>query len=1628
MRRALGYGLGAIALTVVAITCSDMTAPKGVQPNVQVVYVGPPALVNNALQVIVGQRLKPAFQVTLGVAPNDVPQPRARYVLSLPNLPDTNVLRVFGNGDSVEVLGRGNATLQATLVGATVTSGVSILQAHQFLLNVVATPASNSIDSTSLTFNALGIAKTVKGSSLRQDGSRIPLNANSLVWTSANPAIAGVTKLTDSTAVVTSLGNGTTTITATFDGIDVVTLPVTVSQAFSRFLLSTAAFGSGEVTLVSLGEQITVAATAVDPNGQTMLAGSQPIPTPNFASTNSGRASVSPVSGVVTAVDNTDPIAPARIYATAAGNPRSDSLSVVVRQRAVSILISGIRSDTISSIGATKNFIAVARDANNRDLPPSFISWSTTDQTIAQASGGPPVVVTGISVGTTRLAASRPADNVGDTITLVVTNNPATIVLNPDSLPILSLNDTVRFASVVVRNTKGDVLPGAAITWISLDPTIVEAVPDGRMVSHTLGATFVIARTSNGIADTSRVVVTNAPQTLNIIPLDTTMTSTGDTITLPVDFRNSRGVALPPSAASWSSSDASVARVTADGSGRVVAMGTGDAFIVAVNPVNTTIRDSVLVTVTNEPASIVTSPSTSQVLTAFGATLQFAATVFNGKGNVIPNATVRWTVPTGAAFVSIDSVSGLLTSVTNGSAVVRARSGTVTFDIPVTVAQAVSPSRSTIIPARNSIAADGADTTTVTIQLRDANDNNYAGAAVTVVPSTSRGTLSPIVNRGNGRYTVLLTAGTQSGPASIAATVNSVAISNTALVQFTPGAATQYVVVILPNASPLAGDNVTVVAQLADQFGNAVTNQVKTVTWTATSGGTFTPNTPQTTSNGRVIVTFTTSTTPATVHTITATDNTAPTALTGSAALVTRSGGPTRYLVGVTNSNPVVGDSVTVIARLVDANGNFERIPGRTVTWSSVPAGQGGFSFPTAVTDGDGIAWGRFGVSTTGGVNHRVTANDGVLQGTSAVFTTVVPTQYIVTAPATATAGVPVIVMAQLADAGGNPVKQAGRTIAWSVTTAGQFATPTALTDGNGTAYIAFTGTSAGIHRVRATDQLALTGQSGDITVSGGAPSQLVITTQPSATATAGVAFSTQPIVHIYDGFGNILVNDNSTQVTATRAAGSGTLGGTVTRTAVNGVVSFTDLQYTVAETMTIAFSSVPALTGATSTNVVVSHGPLSTFRVRASPCCSSNIGTQVAGTPFNISLEARDAFGNRVTSFTGTVNITGGAGTTIQGAPVLSAAFTAGRVNAQSVTVTNSGAGKSITVTNTAGAETGTSNTFDVNPGALSHFLVESSGGGAIGTQTAGTAFNVRVTAQDANNNTVPSFVGTVTFTSTSAISAGAGPSAAFVGGVLTSHSITLTTSGAHTITATGGGQNGTSAAFTVNPTAAASFAVTGLATQAAGVPQTVTITARDVFGNTATGYTGLHNLVFAGANAAPDGTLPSAADNAAAPVNFGAATSVNFTNGVGTSDVALYLVENATISVSAAGPLNTSSALAVAVTPGALNRFTVTNAGGGNIPDVNSGDVISVDITALDAYDNVRTGFVGTVAIDFVPTSEPATVSPGTSGAFVAGRRLGQNLTVTETTLLGLGTATIGIRVTSGGATGTSNPFVVN
>jgi autotransporter-associated beta strand protein len=110
---------------------------------------------------------------------------------------------------------------------------------------------------------------------------------------------------------------------------------------------------------------------------------------------------------------------------------------------------------------------------------------------------------------------------------------------------------------------------------------------------------------------------------------------------------------------------------------------------------------------------------------------------------------------------------------------------------------------------------------------------------------------------------------------------------------------------------------------------------------------------------------------------------------------------------------------------------------------------------------------------------------------------------------------------------------------------------------------------------------------SSNIVVSAAAASQLTVVSQPSATATAGIKFAQQPVVQVQDAFGNLIKSDNSTVVTADIAQGSADLTGSINLTAKNGVATFTNLSYPIAETITIDFTN-PMLDYDTSTSITV--------------------------------------------------------------------------------------------------------------------------------------------------------------------------------------------------------------------------------------------------------------------------------------------------------------------------------------------------------------------------------------------------------------------------------------------------------
>jgi streptogramin lyase len=154
------------------------------------------------------------------------------------------------------------------------------------------------------------------------------------------------------------------------------------------------------------------------------------------------------------------------------------------------------------------------------------------------------------------------------------------------------------------------------------------------------------------------------------------------------------------------------------------------------------------------------------------------------------------------------------------------------------------------------------------------------------------------------------------------------------------------------------------------------------------------------------------------------------------------------------------------------------------------------------------------------------------------------------------------------------------------------------------------------------------------IKVSPGPASQLVIHTQPSATATAGQAFATQPVIYEEDRYGNLETTDSSTVVTAALNSGAGPLQGTLTATVSGGVAKFTNLADDRAETITLKFSG-GGLTSGPSTAIVVRPAAASQLAIHTQPSATATAGQAFATQPV---IYEEDQYGNLETSDSSTV------------------------------------------------------------------------------------------------------------------------------------------------------------------------------------------------------------------------------------------------------------------------------------------------------------------------------------------------------------------------------------------------------
>lgn len=345
--------------------------------------------------------------------------------------------------------------------------------------------------------------------------------------------------------------------------------------------------------------------------------------------------------------------------------------------------------------------------------------------------------------------------------------------------------------------------------------------------------------------------------------------------------------------------------------------------------------------------------------------------------------------------------------------------------------------------------------------------------------------------------------------------------------------------------------------------------------------------------------------------------------------------------------------------------------------------------------------------------------------------------------------------------------------------------------------------------------------------------------------------------------------------------------------------------------------------------------------------------GTATAGTPLTVSVTTTDGVGNDTSGYAGTVTFRS---SDPQAALPGDVTFT-GQTTATATAVLRTAGTDNLTASDTVQPAIAGTTAVAVGPGPTSRLTVT----GIASPTVAGTPAAASVTATDAFGNRTPGYTGTVSLQSSDS-GAVVGPPYTFTAadGGIRSFGVTLVTAGIQSVTAVdvSSGISGTQSGIEVSPGPAHSLAVATWPTATVGIAAPVSVSARDAFGNTATGYAGTVRL----ATSDPGATVPG-------PYTFGPADAGThlFTPGVvfGTTGTQTVSASD-TADPAVAG---TSSALTVA--PGAAATMAVY----ASTPSTTAGAPLPITVAVFDSSGNLVTDYTGTVRL---ASTDPRAVMP--------------------------------------------------
>ncbi|HET9383659.1 MAG TPA: invasin domain 3-containing protein, partial [Gemmatimonadales bacterium] len=1109
------------------------------------------------------------------------------------------------------------------------------------------------------------------------------------------------------------------------------------------------------------------------------------------------------------------------------------------------------------------------------------------------------------------------------------------------------------------RDQFGNPIPGAtvvlAVSGTGNSLTQPGATDAAGVATGTLSATGagnkVVSATINDtpISQTATVAVAPAPadatqSTVAVAP--GSITAGAEIATLTVTARDQFGNPV----------EGATVVLTASGSGNTVTQsGMTDAAGVTTGSLSATVAESKIVsvaidgtaisqtvTIAVSPAGVSAAQSTltaaaGMITASTGASsTTLSVTARDAFGNLIPGATVVLAVSgtgnsltqpgaTDAAGVATGTLSA---TVAEGKTVAATIDGTgITQTAAVTVTPAgVSATQSTLTAASGTItASEGTSSTSIAVTARDAFGNPIPGATVVLAASGSGNTLTQPPPTNASGLTIGTLSATGAGVKVISASIAGTGVTQTATVLVTPAgvSAEQSTVTAAPGtivASSGSGST-TVTVAARDAFGNPIPGA--TVVLAATGTGNTVTQPGPTEANG--IASGTLSSTAAGDKVVSATVN--GTEVTETATVTIQPAGvdAVQSTVVAAPGSITAGSGIATIT--VTARDQFGNpIEGAAVVLAA--SGGGNTVTQPAMTNAAGVATGTLSATVAEGKTVAATIDGTGIAQTAAVTVTpagVSTTQSTLTAASgtiTASEGTSSTSIAVTArDAFGNPIP--GATVVLAASGSGNTLTQPPPTDASGLTIGTLSSTTAGDRVVSASIDGTAISQSAAVAVTpaGASAAQSTLTAAAGMITASTGASSTTLSVTARDAFGNLI--PGATVALAVTGTGN-TLTQPATPTDANGIATGT-LSATVAEDKVVS-ATVDGI-GVTQTVTVTTAAAAADAAqstVTAAPA-SITAGSDVA----TITVTARDQFGNPVPGATVVVAATGAGITLVQPGVTSVGGVTTGTLSATgagakviSATIDGTGVTQTATVTVTPAGVSATQSTVVAAPATL-----------VAGSDLA----TITVTARDPFGNPIPG--ATVVLTATGSGNTLTQPAGSTNAAGATTATLSSTAAETKTVSATINGHAITQTATVSVGHAGVDGAQSTLTAAPASITAgsdvaTITVTARDQFGNPV-----------------PGATVVVAATGAGITLVQPGVTSVG---GVTTATLSATGAGAKVISASIAGTGVTQTAT-VLVTPAGVSaeQSTVTAAPGTIVASSGSGST-TVTVAARDAFGN--------------------------------------------------------------------------